>query len=31
MLKIEGFELDCFQLQKSVQKPYLNLATNVTL
>jgi hypothetical protein len=30
MLKIQGFELDCFRLQKSVQKPYWNAATNVT-
>jgi hypothetical protein len=30
MLTIQGAELECCQLQKSLEKPYLNEATNVT-
>jgi hypothetical protein len=30
MLKIQSFELDCFQLHKSSETPYLNTDTNVT-
>jgi hypothetical protein len=31
MLRTQGFELDSSQLQKSLEKPFLNAAINVTI